>query len=45
MSDTNTIVDGAVVTMHYKLTLDDGQVIDSSEGQDPLPYLLSLIHI
>ena len=39
MSDTNTIVDGAVVTMHYKLTLDDGQVIDSSEGQDPLPYL------
>ena len=39
MSDTNTIADGAVVTMHYKLTLSDGQVIDSSEGQDPLAYL------
>jgi len=39
MSESNTIADGAVVTMHYKLTLSDGQVIDSSEGQDPLAYL------
>lgn len=39
MDDTSTIADGAVVTMHYKLTLSDGQVIDSSEGQDPLAYL------
>lgn len=35
----NTISDGSVVTMHYKLTLDDGQVVDSSEGSDPLAYL------
>ena len=39
MSETITIADGAVVAMHYKLTLSDGQVIDSSEGQDPLAYL------
>lgn len=39
MDDTSTIADGAVVTMHYKLTLSGGQVIDSSEGQDPLAYL------
>lgn len=25
--------------MHYKLALDDGQVVDSSEGSDPLAYL------
>jgi FKBP-type peptidyl-prolyl cis-trans isomerase SlyD len=25
--------------MHYKLTLDDGQVVDSSEGGEPLSYL------
>ena len=28
-----------VVHIHYTLTLDDGGVIDSSEGQDPLAYL------
>ena len=39
MTEMNTIVAGAVVTMHYKLTLEDGQVIDSSEGEDPLVYL------
>ncbi|MFT5199884.1 MAG: FKBP-type peptidyl-prolyl cis-trans isomerase SlyD [Planctomycetota bacterium] len=39
MTDTNTIVDGSVVTIHYKLTLEDGQVIDSSEGQEPMAYL------
>ena len=39
MTDTNTIVAGSVVTIHYKLTLENGQVIDSSEGQDPLAYL------
>lgn len=25
--------------MHYKLTLDDGEVVDSSEGGEPLAYL------
>ncbi|MCP4997081.1 MAG: peptidylprolyl isomerase [Gammaproteobacteria bacterium] len=28
-----------VVSIHYKLTDDEGTVIDSSEGQDPLNYL------
>ena len=28
-----------VVTIHYKLTDDSGNVIDSSEGKDPLTYL------
>jgi FKBP-type peptidyl-prolyl cis-trans isomerase SlyD len=30
---------GMVVTMHYTLTDDDGQVLDSSSGGDPLSYL------
>ena len=33
------IGDNLVVTMHYKLTDDNGNVIDSSEGKDPLTYL------
>jgi len=28
-----------VVHIHYTLTLDSGDVVDSSEGQDPLAYL------
>ncbi len=28
-----------VVSIHYKLTSDSGDVIDSSEGRDPLAYL------
>jgi FKBP-type peptidyl-prolyl cis-trans isomerase SlyD len=39
MSETQTITAGSVVTIHYKLTLDDGQVVDSSAGRDPLAYL------
>lgn len=39
MTETPTIADGSVVTMHYSLTLDSGQVVDSSEGKDPLGYL------
>lgn len=39
MTDSNTVSAGRVVSMHYKLTLDDGQVVDSSEGGDPLAYL------
>ncbi len=34
-----TISDKHVVTIHYKLTGDDGDTIDSSEGKDPLVYL------
>jgi FKBP-type peptidyl-prolyl cis-trans isomerase SlyD len=31
--------DHAVVSMHYKLTDDDGNVLDDSKGSDPLTYL------
>ncbi len=33
------IGDKLVVSMHYKLTDNDGNVIDTSEGKDPLNYL------
>ena len=35
----DTIIDGAVALIHYTLTNDQGEVLDSSEGGDPLPYL------
>ncbi|HEB52798.1 MAG TPA: peptidylprolyl isomerase [bacterium] len=34
-----TIADGHVVTLHYRLTLDDGSIADESFGGDPLVYL------
>ncbi|MFH1853631.1 MAG: peptidylprolyl isomerase [Candidatus Neomarinimicrobiota bacterium] len=33
------ITDKAVVSIHYTLTADDGNVIDSSRGKNPLNYL------
>ena len=33
------IGDNPVVSMHYTLTNDQGKVIDSSEGEEPLTYL------
>lgn len=33
------ISDNKVVSIHYKLTKDDGQILDSSEGKVPLTYL------
>lgn len=33
------IADKSVVLMHYTLTSDEGQVIDSSAGRDPLQYI------
>lgn len=33
------IGDKLVVSMHYKLTDDEGNVLDSSEGADPMTYL------
>ena len=33
------IINKSVVTIHFKLTDDDGKLIDSSEGQDPLVYM------
>jgi len=35
----STIADGKVVSFHYTLTNDDGDVLDSSSGRDPMPYL------
>ena len=34
-----------VVTLHYTLTNDDGEVLDSSEGQEPLAYVHGLGNI
>jgi FKBP-type peptidyl-prolyl cis-trans isomerase SlyD len=34
-----TVADGTVVRIEYTLTLDDGEVIDSSEGDGPLEFL------
>lgn len=36
---SNTIADNLVVEIHYTLTDDNGNVIDTSEGREPLPYL------
>jgi len=33
------IGDNLVVSMHYKLTNDEGELIDSSDGSEPLTYL------
>ena len=33
------IADGHVVTIHYRLTLDDGSIADDSFGGDPLTFL------
>ncbi len=35
----------AVVSIHYVLTNDDKEVLDSSEGQDPLAYLHGTGHL
>ena len=34
------LVDGTVVKVHYRGTLDDGSVFDSSEGKRPRTYVL-----
>lgn len=39
MSQASVVAAGKVVTIHYTLTLDDGRVVDSSMGRDPLEYL------
>jgi len=36
---SQTVSDGKVVSIHYKLTDDAGELIDSSEGSEPLEYL------
>jgi FKBP-type peptidyl-prolyl cis-trans isomerase SlyD len=39
MSDQESISDGKVVEIHYTLTDDNGETLDSSEGHEPLAYL------
>jgi FKBP-type peptidyl-prolyl cis-trans isomerase SlyD len=39
MNEQLKIKEGVVVTLDYTLRLDDGEVIDSSEGDAPLHYL------
>ena len=34
-----SIASDVVVTIHYQLTLDDGSVVDSSSGGEPLVYM------
>ena len=36
---SSTVADGLVVSLHYTLRLDDGQIVDSSIGEEPLAYL------
>ena len=35
----DTISDGVVAIIHYTLTNDAGEVLDTSDGSDPRPYL------
>lgn len=39
MADTPTIADDKVVSIHYSLTLENGQVASSSKGGEPMAYL------
>jgi FKBP-type peptidyl-prolyl cis-trans isomerase 2 len=36
--DANVIQDGSVVSIEYKLTLDDGTEVDTNVGKEPLVY-------
>jgi len=36
---TTTVADRAVVSMHYSLKDPEGEVLDTSEGEEPLTYL------
>lgn len=38
-TESLTVADNMVVSMDYTLTLDNGEVIDSSEGGEPLEFL------
>ncbi|MCA9679795.1 MAG: peptidylprolyl isomerase [Kofleriaceae bacterium] len=39
MTTVTSAADGTVVSIHYTLRDDDGDVVDSSVGNDPLDYL------
>ena len=36
--DANVIEDGSIVSIEYKLTLDDGTEVDTNVGKEPLVY-------
>ena len=40
MTDANKIVKNCVASVHYTGTLEDDEVFDSSEGRDPLTFLV-----
>jgi FKBP-type peptidyl-prolyl cis-trans isomerase SlyD len=44
MSDTQKVDDGTVVSMHYTLQV-DGEIVDSSEGGEPLQFIQGMGHI
>ncbi len=44
MSETQKVDDGKVVSMHYTLHV-DGNVVDSSEGGEPLEFIQGMGHI
>lgn len=39
MTNPQVVADNKVVLFHYTLTNSEGEVLDSSEGEEPLPYL------
>lgn len=39
MSDENKVADNKVVSLHYTLTSDEGEVLDSSQGGEPLQFI------
>jgi len=39
MTEQSTIADGMVVTVHYTLKNEEGDLLDTSEGDEPLTYL------
>ena len=39
MSENPTVAEGHIVTIHYTLKDEGGEVIDSSVGEDPMAYL------
>lgn len=45
MDETKRVADEMVVSLDYTLRLDDEQVIDSSEGREPLQFIQGQGHI
>lgn len=39
-SETETIQNGSEVLMHFTITLEDGTVADSTDGEDPLRFVM-----